>query len=352
MNHPHISQTLSAIRQPWLGGARGGRYAAQIEQALRTRNRRSIDRALVLGHYLIHSQSNKRKRAAIRAVMLAELTVGGRRLNERDLIHQKLQRRSRAQLVADLRIAMGIMWDNGKRHAWAPRCFTDPGGSAGRALQRQQNWVGKSLPRFRFVIHSLLGGDRFDGSLKILKSPAKTLAGWDAISCSLISNNKPHPYGDFGLILRVSERNVLTVAPADQQFRNHIGTRFGRTDAEKTGGLKNKGLLVGHVADKNAELGGLRTPAEVLAQQAVSQKNMTTVYHSEVVVVGRSGANFGAGVTQPIGVPAVFRRVTVDGQTYRSKYRRAMTRDEIKRFEDAVRLLGVPLLYIPDHVRH
>ena len=352
MAHPHIKKTLDAIKQQWLGGAYGQRYATQLEQALRTRNKQAVDGALSLGHYLVHSQANKQKRAAIRAVLLAELTVGGRRLGERDVIYAKLKSQPQAQLVARFRKSMGLMWDNGKRSAWAPCKFTAPDSAAGQALQVRQNWIGKSLPQFKFLIHSLLGGSRFNSSIGLLADPATTLSGWDAISCSLISNNKPHPYGDFGLILRVSERNILTASPADQQFRNHIGTARGRTAQEGTGGLHNQGLLMSHIAEKNAETGGLRTPAQVLSAQATSINGNSVVYHSEVVVVGRSGVNFGAGATRPVQVSAVFRRVKPDGTPYHSLGRAALTQQQITLIDQAANQLNVPLLYIPDPVRH
>lgn len=346
-----IRKTLDGIKHAnWLTGGYGPQYAAQLDRKLANKNKKAIDGALSLGVYLNHSQSNKEKRVATRAILLAQFAVRNRPVQSKGQILSRLKNLSRDQLAKVFRDSMGSVWDNGKRLAWAPQNFTDPNGTVGQALQQRTDWRNKAIPSFRFMVHSLLhGDDRLASSAAILRRPAATLSGWSAISCSVISDQKPWPYGCMGLILRVSERNILTTSPTDQQFKNHIGTKFGRTDAEKTGGLANQFKLAQHISEKNVEYGGLKTPTEVLAQQGVSPDGTYVTQHSEVVVIGQPGVDFGAGATQPITVPALFIRVDHRGETYQpKKVLKEMGARAIKMMEYYAQLHGIPLLRIPD----
>jgi len=343
----HIHDTITAIRQPWLGGAYAGRYIQRIQEGLAGKNKLAVGNALSLGNYPGHSQVEKDRRMAIRAVLLAQLTVGGKPLHARNGLYNGLKSRRRDQLVAAFR--SGVPWDDRMRLTWAPHNFTDPNGNVGRVLQRKQDWTGRPVPAFRFLIHSLLAGSRLPSTLNILQNPAGVLSGWDAISCSLISETKPFPYGHMGLILRVSERNILTTAATDQNFRNHAGTPASGNAGESTGGLANQLLLAQHIARKHTEFGGLSSPAELLQRQAASP-GMTR--HSEIVVTGRAGFDFGAKATQPITVPALFRRVDLKGKPYRDTNAifssLTLKRNAVDALTNAAQALNIPVLYIPD----
>lgn len=350
MAFDHIQKTLDAIKnENWLGGGYGQRYVDQLNQKLQGKNKQAIDSALSLGTYLIHSQANQDKRAATRAVLLAQFAVRNQPVQSKDMLTARLKNHTRDQLVKAFRDAMGPMWDNGKRLAWAPQNFTDPTGQVGQALQQRTDWRGKTIPTYKFLVHSLLHSeDRLESSANILKNPSGVLSGWDAISCSVISDQKPWPYGCMGLILRVSERNILTTSPTDQQFQNHIGTKYGRTDLEKTGGLNNQFKLSHHVGEKNSEYGGLKTPTEILAQQGTSPDGTYVTKHSEIVVVGRPGVDFGAGATMQIGVPALFLRVDHRGEVYKARTMSEVGVRAIKMMEYYAQHHGIPLLRIPD----
>src|SRR5438552_3643209 len=93
MPYPEFDKTVAELDQPWFIGPHAGtNYRGILTTKFNAAfNRPQIEAALSLGVYLVHSDTNKQHRAALRAVMLANFLMNSHPVDLRDQLKKRYQ---------------------------------------------------------------------------------------------------------------------------------------------------------------------------------------------------------------------------------------------------------------------
>jgi hypothetical protein len=249
---PHIDSTIDALAEPWfLGPTFGPKYGAWLRREIALRNDgQALDAALALGGYFWHSEDRKRKRHALRAVMLATFVMKKQPISLRDRFCARFEPMLLQDLKNEFTHLFPAFFDNDNRDSWDPSQFTSP--VTLRAFLNPEDWTVRPPPAYKLMIHSVRKG------AAVLQDPAM-LSTWTAISMSVLSSTKPICYSNHGLVLRVPKNNIISASPTDQWFDNYAGT----AKSVKAPGQS----MAKHIAEKNLKIGGLLTPDEIVRLQ-------------------------------------------------------------------------------------
>jgi hypothetical protein len=337
----HVHDTLAAIREPWfMGRDLGDKYAIRLKTVFDRRiDRQIVDNALSLGFYLVHSESNKRQRAGVRAVMLAEFLLKNQPTGLRDEFAKRYKSYDLAWLKQQFVNLFPSFVDDGNRASWAPDNFTDPATVA--VFNTKQDWTRRVVPTYMFFVHSV----RYPSAW--IEDPIAVMKTWTAISTGVMTDQNPRAYTSHGLILSVPANNVLSTSPTDQWFDNYAGTQ----NAVK---VSFEGQTMSqHIAEKSIRLGTLLTPqrvADLTGKQAALPFMAGTgqTKHNEVVITGLGGQPLPYGTTGAISLRAYFMQTKMDG-TFPDRYARSQgvpttIEEDLKKY---ARARNVPLLYLP-----
>lgn len=340
----HIDTTLAALPEPWFIGAElGEKYARVVREALRSHDANAVDGALALGGYLVHTESNKRERHALRAVLLAQFVLKGQPLAIKEQLRAQYKNHSVDQLKQAFKNLVPAFNDGDKRAEWNPDRFTNA--AMLRGLLNPSDWSARPVPPYKLMIHSVRHGSN------LLAHPY-TITGWTAISCSVLGSTNPRAYTNHGLILRVPANNILTASHTDQWFDNYAGTDRSTKAQDQS--------MAQHVADKNLRLGSLLSPDDVVRLQGTNgaesidrMAGTTLTEHNEVIVCGRSGQHLPHGRTGPLLVVGYFLQTRMDGTLPDVLMKSQGPSDLIRvAIADAARQNFLPLYYLPNpHLR-
>lgn len=338
-----VDETLNEIQNgTWLtatnepnrqhGAARRQYMVNLISQKLNGMNRSALNDALSLNVSFDNVPQHQQLRRGVRAIMLAQFTLKGYPLDQADALKQRWLNQPQDALRRGFLNCFPPINDSTDpaRLAWAPAHFTDP--------QTFPNWVrGPINFHYRFIVTCLPTDSR---AYDTLAKPNETIAGWAAISTSVIDQTNSIIYGYYGFVLQVPSENVLIANSADQDLLNHLGTPMTRSpDKEATMSPEIKaGLLSQHLADLFAAQGRLKSPLECIQQNRNGRWN-------EVVVAGRSPATGRAST-----VSAIFYRVGTNHRYYiGTGGTRSPITDEIEnKVTAASQQFNLPVIYIPD----
>ena len=320
MATPHFDAVIDALSQPWYfteskaratAAAQARTYATILTDEFNKRgDKEAIDSALGLGAYLVHSEANKRKRLALRAVLLADVLMKKRPAS--DIAHLRPRYESLAfdALKRALINLFPLMQGDANRAFWAPDFFTDP--ILLPDLRIQEDWRNKPVPPYMFIVHAS------DNPAKPLwQDPVGEIAKYSGSSMSLISNQKPYVYSASGMvqgvIFRVPAKNILITYHADIMTTLHAGTvhkpAMGKTLAEE---------ILELAAASGAISGGLATPTTLLGKTgparppSVGMPNGSN--YNEIVVCGKAGVPLPWGVTENLKLVGFFMFTTKDGK--------------------------------------
>lgn len=348
MPTPHVDAVLSDLKQPWFfaesaaratAAAQGANYARTLKGEFDRRgDKAAIETGLKLGSYALHTQANKRKRQALRAVLLAEVLMMKKPPVAMEQLHSRYKSLDfnalKRALVNKFPLGSG---HQGLRHSWAPSNFTDPIELAD--LRTQQDWRSKAVPEYRFLVHA-----NSDPKNTMWQDPVGEMAKYSGSSFSLMSNTKPYIYAASGMvqgvIFRVPANNILVTHSTDLMTQLHSGS------------VRSAGPDGHTYADEILELAAatrIETPGDLLRKTASDSTApkvglLTGSRYNEVVVCGKPGVPLPWGTTGQLKVVGLFMLTTKDGkllQPYDAE-------DRLKLMEaHAKRLKQRPLLFLP-----
>jgi hypothetical protein len=327
MPYPEFDKTVAELDQPWFFGPHAGtNYRGILTTKFNAAfNRPQIEAALSLGVYLVHSDTNKQHRAALRAVMLANFLMNSHPVDLRDQLKKRYQALDLVSLKRAFANSFPALQDNGNRPAWNPANFTDP--TTLNGLKKPRSGFGPHLPvpAFRFIIHGVGNymGDVFD--------TPNILTRYEVLSMSLMSNVNSHSHDPQGVILRVPERNILAASPTDVAVQNYAPAFDPNAPDAVT--------ITDNLMDVAARTGGLRSPDYLL------QNIRGYPYYNEVVVCGRSNVPLPHGLTGVMTVVGLFVLTDANGEI-RGDAATRQARD--LRVKACARNYRVPVLYIPN----
>jgi hypothetical protein len=307
MAGPHLQSTLDAITQVLFTDGTGPHYVRQLQGQLDARpgDAQAIDSALSLGWYALHTDAHKRQRQALRAVLLANFLMKGVPVAQVEGLRSYYGSMSLDALKRQFVFLFPALDDaEGKRRAWHPALFTDP--RRLRELWRPVDWRHKPVPEYRFIVHAITNA----GS-PVLTDPIGQLSRYDLLSMSILSTRKPWAYVNRGVILRVPQNNIIATSPADMLTQTHAVSIHERR-RDPGAGLP---IMAEHVAQRNAQLGGLRTPQEVVQAQHtnVAPFGIKSLYN-EIAVCGRPGVPLPHGLTGRLELAGYFLAIQKNGQ--------------------------------------
>jgi len=327
MPYPEFDKTVAELDQPWFFGPQAG---ANYRGVLTTKfnaavNRAQIDSALSLGAYLVHSEANKQQRAALRAVLLANILMGNLPVELLGQLKQRFEKHDLATLKRAFANTFPALQDNGNRPSWNPANFTAPATLNGLTKRRSGFGPHFPLPPFRFIIHAVGNymGDVFD-------TPA-ILTRYEVLSMSLMSNTNAHAHDPQGVILRVPENNILAASPTDVAVQNYAPAFNPNAPGAVT--------ITDNLIDVAARTGGLRSPNYLL------QNIRGYPYYNEVVVCGRANVPLPHGMTGTMTVVGLFVLTDANG-VIRGDPATSQARD--LRVKACARNYHLPVLYIPN----
>ena len=333
MPTPHVDKTIAALTEPWFFARPdlGRSYGNLLQNGIDARpDRQAIDNALALGGYLLHIESHRRKRLALRAVLLANFLMKNYLVAEHDRLRRHYESLSFDELKREFVFLFPALTDNNNRATWHPAYFTDPVNLSD--LKTQNDWRVRIPPRYTFFVHALM-----DVHSPVLIDPVSALSRYSALSMSLVSSVRPFSYAPQGVILRVPPNNILTTSASDQFTRTHAPSIHEmRASPEQYAGQP---ILADHIAELNMLAGGLRTPAEVLLRPPAG------TFYNEVVVCGVAGVPLPHGVTERLTLLGLFIATGRDGSIPDFGASSAMERVAV--LERCSATFGVPLSYLP-----
>ena len=333
MPAPHVDQTIAAIAEPWFfaSPALGRSYGNLLQNRFDARpDRQAIDDALALGGYLLHIESQRRKRLGLRAVLLANFLMKNYPVAEHAGLRRHYDSLSLDELKKEFVFLFPALTDNDNRATWHPAYFTDPVNLSD--LKTQNDWRARVTPRYTFFVHTLM-----DVHSPVLIDPVSVLSRFSALSMSLVSNARPFSYAPQGVILRVPPNNILTTSASDQFTRTHAPSIHEmRARPEQYPGQP---ILADHIAELNMLAGGLRTPAEVLMRPP------SGTFYNEVVVCGMAGVPLPHGVTGPLTLLGLFIATARDGSI--GPFGNSSANERVAVLEGCSTRFGVPLSYLP-----
>jgi len=327
MPYPEFDKTVAELDQQYLfGPVAGANYRGLLTTAFNNSpNKAGIETALSLGAYLIHSDANKEKRAALRAVLLANFLMGGVPVGDRDRLKKRFEKLDVTALKRAFANAFPALLDNGNRPAWAPANLTDP--ATLNTLKKPRSGFGPHLPlpQFRFIIHGVgnFMGDVFD--------TPNILTRYEVLSMSLMSNRNVHAHDPQGVILRVPQNNILAASPTDVAVQNYAPA-FDPTNP-------NAVTITDNLIDVAARTGGLKTPDYLL------QNVRGYPYYNEVVVCGRANVPLPHGMTGVMTVVGLFVLTDGNGDMRGDPTNRQA---RLLRVQACSRNYHLPILYIPN----
>jgi len=365
MPKDRIEETLTAISEDWFLGFAGRHYELALRkeiEKLGQPKKTEIDSAMSLGGYWFHTQSQKRLRHGRRAYLLANYVFKPVTILQTQTLKQRCSNWNMETLRRGFKSSFPCFLGDQLRYTWAPGSLTRVTDPSISALLRPRDWTNAVVPDYKFIIHSMTEGH--EGNL--ITDPEATMRQWDAISASVISNEKPNAYDRFGLILKLSQYNILTTSGADQWFDNYIGTT--RSTKNPLGNVhpnsvQAKGMLAKHIGRFTLGIGALLTPDQVLEYTA-KWDNRTRTYvspeghltrHNEITITGKGYVAIGGGYSQPLEVEGIFILINKDGSYYsktqgnvvRELIRPALQDNTILRLETLSRTKSLPILYLP-----
>lgn len=336
MPYAHVDSVIDALVEPWFFGAprsAGENYGKLLTSKFNARgDQAAVDKALALGGYLIHTQDNKNKRLALRAVMLAAMLMKGTKVSEVDAVRKRCESLPLDALKRAFANQFPGLEGDGLRGTWDPAFFTMP--ILLPELRELTNWTGKTIPNYQFIVHT--SEDPITPSA-VFNDPIGELAKYSASSFSLMSNKKPFTYFLQGLIVRVPVNNILVTYHSDllsvlREQSIHQPTFVKHTFAEEIGELS---MATGS--------GGLKSPATILRDQNAAGSFAIKSKYNELLICGRSGVPLPQGVTGALKLQGVFITCTRDG-----KILGGQGEERRKACEGHAKRLKVPLLYLPN----
>jgi len=329
MPFPEFDRTVDELDQPWLFGLQAGAHYRNIlrRQFNAAWNRPQIDAALSLGNYLVHSEANRKQRAALRAVMLANFLVKSYPVGQQNQLKRRYENLGLQSLKHAFTCAFPALHDSGNRQRWRPDNLTDP--ATLNSLMRARSSAGPQLhfplQPFRFIIHGVGNymGDVFDNP-NILKQ-------YEVLSMSLMSNMNVHAHDPQGVILKVHENNILAASPTDVGVLNYAPG----FDPSNPGAM----TITDNLIEIAAQTGGLRSPDYLLNHV----RNYP--YYNEVVVCGRTGVPLPHGLTREMEVVGFFMLTDTKGVIRGDPNTR---KNREMRVKACALNYHLPLLYIPN----
>ncbi|WP_144290167.1 hypothetical protein [Ideonella sp. A 288] len=327
MAYPHVSKTIAELAEPWfLDQPRGKTYGAILQSKFDAAdNRAAIESALTLGGYLLHIESQKHKRRAVRAVMLANFLMKGFPVQQHAQLRERSESFSLEELKAEFVFLFPALLDNGNRSSWHPAFFTDPANLV--ALHRQDDWRERSVPRYRFIVHTVREPL---SRVSLFHDPVTELANCDALSMSLIGNEHPYTHSMQGFIFRVPMNNILVTSSRDMAFPNY------QPSVHRLG-AQGQAALADEIIRIAAEQGGLRTPSDVIHGSAAH-------HYNEIVVCGRPNVKLPHGTTELLTLLGVFVCTTMAGALH---VRGDLGQRFLELASQSAFNNNVPLVYLP-----
>jgi hypothetical protein len=328
MPYLHVSHTIETLSKPWFfGDRRGATYGKILQNKFDAAGRKeSIDSALALGSYLIHTESQKNKRHAIRAVLLANLLMKGFPVEQHRQLRQRCDSLSLEELKREFAFLFPALLDTDNRASWHPAFFNDPNNL--EALKRPNDWRRGGIPHYRFIVHTLRDPV---AKRNVFLNPIFELSKYEALSMSLMGHEHPYSHSLQGLILRVPMNNILITSPRDVSFPNYALSLHDPARGAATPVMADEIIRIA------AEEGGLRTPSDVL-------RNSGHHHYNEIDVCGKPDIPLPHGRTEPLALLGVFVVTDMTGTMmvlpqFRDQY---LEIAQASAFNN-----NVPLLYLP-----
>ncbi len=354
-----VEKALEGIR---LAGGRADDYERKYngKSALK---RGEIDSALTLAHFskgLRHRDEKTLRRKYIRGILLVKILDKGFPPDQvRIYIAPRINKPS-IELKSELKGLMPLAIDLAKRDSWAPRNFTDPAhhdarnykyiihGLQGNSVKiyndastldsvferLQGDYAGVQVPHGGRMVNAI-GADgsiRFLPYREYLRNPA--LLTKDVISCSVISDQVPDTYTDFGLILKVPKECVMLTGNRDLNIKNRATDML--TEFENYG------------TDPRSR--DMMTPAEILDLcinriAGVTTRDEMNRQYNEIVCIGRSPEG------KMVETTGIWVKVNEDGDYYShyhagSPYSTVITDDIDNEIGRASAMHNIPIIRI------
>ena len=337
-----VDETLATIEnESWLtatnepnrqkGLERRQHMGRLIRQGLPLLNRTALNNALSLNISHDNVAEHQKLRRGVRAIMLAQFVLKKVPLTQAGILKDRWLNQPEDTLRRGFIACFPVIHDahDPARLDWEPSNFTDP-----KTFRTSRT---APVGNYRFIVTCLPTDDR---AKPTLADPQKTIAGWAAISTSVIDQSNSVIYGYYGFVLNVPPENVLVANSEDQNLLNHLGTDQTRNKAaeENMDPMIKAGLLSQHLMDLFAAQGRLKSPAECITQNRNERWN-------EVVVTGRSPST-GRATT----VSGLFYRVASNGQNYVAarQAKNPITPQIEEWVQECSDWHDLPIIYIPD----
>lgn len=336
MPYAHVDSVIQALVEPWFFGAprsAGENYGKLLTRQFNARgDQAAVDAALGLGGYLIHTQANKNKRVALRAVMLASILMKGTKVGEVDALRKRCESLPIDALKRAFANQFPGLDGDGMRDLWSPAFFTMP--ILLPELCTLTNWTGKTIPNYQFIVHT--SEDPITPSA-VFQDPLGELSKYAASSFSLMNNKKPATYFLQGLIFKIPANNILVTYHSDllsvlREQSVHKPTYGKHTFAEEIGELS---MATGS--------GGLLSPGAIIRAQDSAGSFAIKSRYNELLICGKPGMPLPQGVTGALQLQGMFISCTKDGKIlgFDGDARKKACKRHAERF-------NVPLLYLPN----
>lgn len=189
---------------------------------------------------------------------------------------------------------------------WQPSCFTAPASLDQRGLIDEP---------FRFIVHTAPLADLTGGQGIFSYRAASLINNFDALCGSLVSNDKPYAFRDFGVILTVPNQNILAASPRDINSNLQAGSLEYRPRHEP---MEDPDMIRKYFAECPAEVRNgmlkesiLRCSSYLFTPEYVLEN--TAGRHNEVIIATRPDVNIHPGfpVTRNIEISGY---VMMDGE--------------------------------------
>ena len=338
MPHAHVDSVIQALSEPWFyGGPRnaGRNYGKELLRKFNTRgDKDAIDKGLGLGNYLIHSETNKRQRMALRATMLAHVLMRDKLAMDLPSI-KSLFESLQVDALKRAFINQFPGLDNGSRQAWDVGQFTDP--ILLPDLRTQQSWVGKAIPHYMFIVHS---NEFPETPSEVFRDPIGEISKYNASSFSVMSSRKPFTYFPQGLIFRVPANNVLVTHHSD------VGSVLRENSIHTP--IFSKQTFTEEITELSMATGegGLSTPLELVRQQNTDLDSVgVKSKYNELLVCGKPGMTLPHGLSGALRLKGVFITISKDGKIAGPPFNAPQ---RLAACEEHARRLNVPMLYLPN----
>ncbi len=356
------TSTEKALEGIQLAEGRSADYVEKLRQCTALK-RQQIDAALSLsahGKGVRHRDEKTLRRKYIRGILLVKILDKGLAVTDVGVhITPRINRPSN-ELKRELKNLLPLAIDLAKRDSWAPRNFTDPANHDPRNYQYiihglqgnsvkiyqdastlatvfarlQADYAGVQVPHGGRMVNAI-GADgsiRFLPYREYLRNP--NLLRTDVISCSVISDQVPDTYTDFGLILKVPKECVMLTGNRDLNIKNRATDMLDEFASYGTD-PRSRDML---------------TPAEILQLcinriAAVTARDEMNRQYNEIVCVGRSPEG------KMVETTGIWVKVNEDGDYYShyhagSAYSTVITDDIDREITNASRAHGIPIIRI------